>query len=396
MPKPAIVIVAYNRPKSLVRLLKSIDSARYGESKDIPLVISIDHGNNDEVISIANKFDWKCGEKKIIQHSSHLGLKNHVLQCGDLSSLYGMIILLEDDLVVAADFYCYAWNALNFFKDDSRIAGISLYSYNYCESARLPFVPLDDGFDNFFMQVPSSWGEAWTVEQWKSFREYNMEKLNILKSDPLPEAIKEWPSQSWKKLYYKYLYIESKFFVYPRRSYTTNFADIGSNATTSENLYQVPLPLKITAKNNFSTFEESASTYDCFFELILNQKNRSILPEYIDSDMIVDTYGTKTLGSDHTLCLSTKPCKNPQLQWDISMNPIINNVIYEIEGEILSIAEAKSFVEMDRKQRLILEEKLTALGFMFGKNFMRKDFRYRIGRIISSPVYLFYRLFRNF
>src|SRR5689334_4123595 len=126
--KPAIVISAFNRPASLRRLLNSIEAARY-DLNDIDLVISIDKSDSDEVEKTAEKFKWKYGEKKIILQNEPLGLKQHILRCGDLTSDYNAIILLEDDLMVSPYFYEYAIKALEYYKDDKMLAGISLYNY---------------------------------------------------------------------------------------------------------------------------------------------------------------------------------------------------------------------------------------------------------------------------
>jgi hypothetical protein len=337
----AIVVVAFNRPDSLERLLKSIGNALFDHSRDIPLIISIDRGNSEEVLDVAKEFTWPHGTKDILYQSEHLGLKDHILQCGDLTYKYGSIIVLEDDLVVSPEFYNYALSCIKFFSSDEHIAGISLYSYNYSETARLPFYPVDDDFDNFFMQVPSSWGQAWTAEQWKKFRDYDQSKLDIAENDTLPVAVKHWSHHSWKKQFYKYLSIESKFFVYPRKSFTTNFADKGSNSSSSQNLYQVPLKTKSSGHFNFVAFDQSASTYDSFFELIINKNNLHLFPEFIDLGVTIDTYGTKPLTDGNSCWVSTKPCSNPLKQWDISMLPMINNVIYNNEGTLLSYARAK-------------------------------------------------------
>ena len=51
-----------------------------------------------------------------------------MLQCGDISYEYGSVIVLEDDLFVSPFFYKYAVEAQEFYRDDNRIGGISLYN----------------------------------------------------------------------------------------------------------------------------------------------------------------------------------------------------------------------------------------------------------------------------
>ena len=144
---PTIIIATYNRPNSLSRILKSIVKARYCNVKDIRLVISIDGGgdNFEEVCEIADKFDWKVGEKLVIKHEHNLGLRNHIIYCGDLSKEYGDIILLEDDLFVSPNFYLFATSSLNYYRGSKRIAGISLYAYEFNENAGLAFKPMKSG-----------------------------------------------------------------------------------------------------------------------------------------------------------------------------------------------------------------------------------------------------------
>ena len=60
--RPVIVVVAFNRPRSLQRLLTFLSKAQYPD-KNITLIISIDRGDNQNVLNIANDFVWEFGEK---------------------------------------------------------------------------------------------------------------------------------------------------------------------------------------------------------------------------------------------------------------------------------------------------------------------------------------------
>ena len=125
MIQPAIVIVTYNRELSLKRLLESIKNAKYTE-KNITLIISIDYSNKQSVIkNIAEEFEWPYGNKIIRTYKENQGLKKHVLSCGDLTDEYEGVIILEDDLYVAEDYYSYAKAALNFYENNEKIAGIA-------------------------------------------------------------------------------------------------------------------------------------------------------------------------------------------------------------------------------------------------------------------------------
>ena len=140
----AIVVVTFNRPNSLERLLKSLYYSDYTGYSDIILYISIDFSDNSECQKIAESFDWIHGDKIIISHNSNLGLKKHILSCGDLVKKHDAIIVLEDDLLVSPQYFKFAVSAYDFYKNDSRIAGISLYNYNYNENAYCGFEPIYD------------------------------------------------------------------------------------------------------------------------------------------------------------------------------------------------------------------------------------------------------------
>ena len=82
-----IVVVAYNRLSCLDRLLNSLNRAEY-EKDDVELIISIDRGDNAQVLELAQRFHWLHGTKRVIYQSENLGLKKHILRCGDISGQY--------------------------------------------------------------------------------------------------------------------------------------------------------------------------------------------------------------------------------------------------------------------------------------------------------------------
>jgi len=289
--KPAIVVVAYNRPESLSRLLGSLSAATYPQG--VPLVISIDKGDNEEVQKLAGEFSWPHGEKQVICQEENLGLRRHILQCGDLSQQYGAIVLLEDDLYVSPLFYTYLLEALQFYGTDDRIAGISLYTNKLTVPPDYPFIPLQDGTDAFFLQIPSSWGQAWTHSQWQAFRSWYDTRPSITATDLIPAAIKAWSEKSWKKYFTKYLVETDKFFVYPRVAYSTNFGDVGTHYQWQSCEYQVELQLE-KKQFLFRSLDDSYCLYDAFHELRPEALNK-LTPLFQSYTYAVNLYGGKPL-----------------------------------------------------------------------------------------------------
>jgi len=236
-----IVIVAYNRPNSLKRVLNSINNAIFENS--VKLYISIDGGGDNQSQDIAGNFDWSNGEKEIIIHKENIGLRNHILSAGDLTEKHDGIIILEDDLYVSPVFYYYVQQSFSYYLKDQEIGGFSLYAHQYNETAQFPFYPLSDDSDIFFLQYASSWGQFWSKDQWSDFKKwYNKnECLNFDNDKQLPPNIIAWPDSSWKKYFVKFLIQEDSYFVYPRVSLTSNFGDAGKHMIFKEKFLQVPL-----------------------------------------------------------------------------------------------------------------------------------------------------------
>ncbi len=331
---PAIVISAYNRPASLKRLIHSLENAHY-DSLQVELIISIDKSFSSEVETIANSIEWKHGKKRIIVQEEHLGLKNHILNCGDLSSEYESIIVLEDDLMVSPFFYRYAIQALDFYKNEEAVAGISLYNYQVAESCFYPFTAIDDGSDVYFMQVASSWGQLWTSKHWKDFKTWFTQNPDLTNDSSIPGYIKQWGDNSWKKHFIHYLVSTNKYFVFPRLSLTTNFEEPGTNAST-KNVFHVPLQAS-EKKYQFSAFNKSKSVYDAWFEISsdsLNQFNTS-LSNY---NYEVDLYGIKEIETiNKEYILTSKQGDKPVLSFGKDLFPLETNIALNSFGNKIGL-----------------------------------------------------------
>ena len=184
-----IVIVAFNRLDGLSRLLNSLKASDFLGDR-VRLIISIDNSGLLDVFNFAESYFWPFGEKIVIHHEKNLGLRNHVLFCGNLTNKYDKIIVLEDDLFVSPGFYKFAKDSISFFEKDDRIAGISLYKHEFNFIAQRPFVAINDGYDNFFIQMAQSWGQIWTKSKWELFYSWYLLFGNSnLASDDFPKTI---------------------------------------------------------------------------------------------------------------------------------------------------------------------------------------------------------------
>jgi len=324
---PTIVVIAYNRPDSLKRLLRSLTAVHLPDNNiKVRLIISMDGGGSAKTIEVARGFLWAYGDKMVIERDQNLGLKEHVLQCGDMSQDYGSVILLEDDLVVSPAFYDFSCQALMHYTADNRIAGISLYSQRLNESAGCLFEPINNGYSVFLSRMPSSWGQAFTANQWRFFRDWFKNKKALSDSPEIPKNIRCWSESSWKKYFCDYMVCTKRWFVYPYISYTTNFGEVGRHHVRKSTITQVEIATNSTSFI-FPTVKD-AIKYDLYWELemegfISGQKSK----------ILWDLYGTKTcLDSDYIVsCRDLKGYRKIR-GFALDLRPVQLNYFMENEG----------------------------------------------------------------
>lgn len=398
----AIVIAAYNRPLSLKRLLKSVAIANYEPHTNIHLIISVDHSGSGDCAAVAAAFEWKAGKKDVLLHPVNRGLKEHILACGDLGKNHDAIILLEDDLLVSPEFYQYSQQAYRFFKEADKVAGIALYQPRFNETALCPFEPIDDGFDNYFMQVPCSWGQMWSNKQWQNFRTYLHNHPGVSEANQLPGNVQLWPdASSWKKLFYGYLLSQDLYFVYPRIALSTNFGEAGQHINEGQLAFQTPL-LTGAKDFRFSAFENSRSVYDGYFE-----PAKSMYKKWLNSEMPVtfDLNGTKSLRSISTEFMISCRYSTAAIQYfSAACYPYELNILFNIEAEsgtqpCFSLAKTSSFTEEKGFNRVGLDARRTFMNINFVKDGIFAELKrmkeFRIGKSILQPIRYVKNIFTN-
>lgn len=342
---PALVAVGYNRPDCMERLMKSLLQAEYPEG-NINLVVSIDESNkSNEIENVVNSIGWPYGDLIIRRFDKRQGLKNHVLQCGDLSEKYGAVIILEDDLIVSKSFYYYVIESLSFYKNDKNIAGISLYSHAWNGYTNTFFTPQRNEYDTFFGQFSITWGECWTKSQWTDFRIWYKENSNYVDSQQIPDSINRWGEQSWGKFFAKYIAEKNKYYVIPYTSLSTNYSEAGSHNICRSSSHQVMLFDGVCRNFKFPTYELGIK-YDMFFERVFNEK--TCIGGIPIADLCMNLNGGKSNFENKKFVATTKKYPvHETASFDLALRPIEQNLIYEVPGEGIYIYKAE---EIKNKQ----------------------------------------------
>ena len=348
---PPIVVVGYNRPKSLARLLKSLSKATY-PNKPILLIISIDYSeNNYDVLKVAEIFQWDFGEKKVIQHDTNLGLRKHIITCSSIAMEYGSVIVLEDDLYVSPCFYHYTSQALFFSSNKNYIGGVSLYNHQLNVHTGANFSPIEDGYDNWYFQFASSWGQAYTGNQFNLFLSWYTGNPQIASRNDVPNYVKSWSDKSWLKYYITYLVDTNKYFLYPKISLSTNYGEQGTHMGSTSTMFQVPLMWSHQRKYVFSTLEESLSVYDAFYENLKLHKYLNLSKD----DLCVDLYG-------YRMKYITKYILTPKIlkykiigSYGRSLRPLDANIIEHLSGDDFYLYDTNS-ISLNTNKRNRLKE----------------------------------------
>ncbi len=355
MHTPAIVAIGYDRPEALRRLLSSIEAALYPDGVRPALVISIDKSDSEAVLNAAREFEYSHGEKIVMAREKRMGLREHVLSCGDLTEQYDGIIVLEDDIFVSPLFYSYAVAALDLSDENERIGSVSLYDHRFNVHVRESFGAIDDGYDNYYLQIASSWGQAYTKKQWKQFRAWYEENKDRDLTGPLvPANISGWSDRSWLKYYIVYLIEADKYTLYPRISLTTNFGDAGTHEKKSDTDLQVPVAGGYIKEYNFSTPGQSLAVYDPFFEAVATYSDEKVRFGLSDEecvkkedDIIMDLYGIKPVSAISEVTGARYAISAQILPYAVirsfarQMRPVDANIAYGIAGSDLYLYDLK-------------------------------------------------------
>ena len=322
----AIVSVGYNRLKSQVRQLSALTRADYSGCDNVPLIISIDCSGDTELYDYVRNYEWPHGDKYVIIRETRMGLKEHILACGDLTQYFKGIILLEDDIYVSKDYYNYINQMEKAYGNDDNICSIALYSNEMNGYCWLPLVRLKNESDVFADQAVSTWGEYWNERMWKGFREW-LSKTDIPWADiDMPHQIKEW-TKAWSKFFDAYMVLEGRWSIFPYTSLTTNFSDAGEHGDANNTIVQVSLQ---QGHKTYQTLPfEKLVKYDIYSNNIGLADALNIPLE----DICLDLYGVRPNDHNRRYYLTVKKLPYKLVEsYGLYMRPHELNVIERIPG----------------------------------------------------------------
>ena len=238
-----IVVFSYNRPDRLRRTLEALakndladqsvlyiycDGAKPDASDEQKARIA----ENREVARNVKGF----GALRVVEREKNIGLKNNIVGAvTEIVNQYGRIITLEDDIVSSRGFLRYMNDALELYKDESKVMHVSAYMYPH--KGRLP--------ETFFFPVPypgggwATWKRAWDhytddtaalYDYWKD----HWDRFDVLGGDYLSKQLianYKGTMKTWFVKWHAVLTSLEALTLYPHTSLTNNigFDDLATN-----------------------------------------------------------------------------------------------------------------------------------------------------------------------
>jgi hypothetical protein len=380
---PAVVVITYDRPHTLQRLLASLDAADYPAGVEVPLVISVDQGvsvGRRGVLELAKGFAWRFGEKRMIEQPERLGLVGHFWAAGGLSRNYGATILLEDDLSVAPPFYKFASQTLARYDGEERVGGVCLYDLWFNGFTGLPFRALDDGTDVYFAQLPYTQGYAFTASQWTRFETWS--NANRVEANAaLHAAFLRFREDEWLPVLASYLAREGRYFCFPRSAVSTGWGDAGVHFDSGTDWFLAPVQVR-GGNYRLPDLDASLAVYDGFFEAS-GQRLRELAPALRDVAFDVDLNATKTRDNlSQEYVLTTRPARRALQRLGLRLQPLELNVSEAMPGDEISLARVED-VYWDRWAGLEARRRLETVAWAKRRPSRRRAVWFGAARVIS-------------
>ena len=288
-----IVIFTYRRVPN--QLINSILNNNLSEQSE--LFIYSDGAKSDtdyeDVEEVRKYLKTVVGFKsiKIIESDENKGLANSIINgVSEVIDIYGMAIVLEDDLIVSSDFLEYMNDALNFYDKDKRIWSISGYG---------PKLPCFKNYkDDVYLSVRgSSWGWATWKDRWGSV-DWEVKDFDKLEEDEsLKNKFNLGGNDMFKMLELQLLgkidswairwcftqFTLATYTVYPKKSKVINdgFRDLkGTHNSRINNKWAVELDNEKINLKNIHPNETVVKCFKRFYNISIGAKVSYFLRKY--------------------------------------------------------------------------------------------------------------------
>lgn len=175
-----ILLFTYNRLTHTKRCIEALKNNHLSIESELFIYSDgpKDSSQQKAVDEVRNYLHSLQGFKQInlIEREENWGLARNIIDGVTTQvNLYGKVIVLEDDLIVAPYFLQFMNDALEIYKDEPKVGHIQA-----CDFTQDPTLP-----DTFLIKWTGSWGWATWDRAWKHFNPNGKELLNELEKRKL-------------------------------------------------------------------------------------------------------------------------------------------------------------------------------------------------------------------
>ena len=268
-----IVILAWNRPESLRRLLNSLKLADYGAAPaSMEVRFALDGTGNttmdNEMNAVIDTLRWPHGNVFVRRRTARAGLRENVL--GSWTGAEGRPgVMLEDDIEVSALWWHWAQAGLSRYAHLPALVGVSLFTPDdmneayenggtrgaggwepSCswQSRSYRRGAAHDTASAVLFGQPCSWGAVLLPDHWRAFLERadTLRRAARLPQLPCPKdkprschvVANRWGRNSWKRLLILHMMERGLVMAYPnlpgRTSFSTNHVEPGLHLPSND------------------------------------------------------------------------------------------------------------------------------------------------------------------
>ncbi|KAL4237218.1 hypothetical protein ACF0H5_001936 [Mactra antiquata] len=222
-----VIIITFNRPQALKRLLRSLDWAVYnGENVIVEVWIDRDKesGNfSKETLDVARSFTFTNALCEIRIHPKHVGIKGQWLTTWRAYDfLREILVILEDDLTVSKYFYKWLKLVHQKYGQWSNVSGFTLQGNSVRHSDGECCLNVKSTKKVFLYSTIGTSGFSPNNKNWKMFKTWLANLKKRQEGVPLvPNHVSSWWYQTgrndsmWEMEYLYYTWKHKEFTIYP-------------------------------------------------------------------------------------------------------------------------------------------------------------------------------------
>jgi hypothetical protein len=240
MPLAPVALFVFRRPAHTRRTIERLLANPEAAASEIVVFADGPRGDADvEAVEQTRAVVGSAGlpNLRLVARERNLGLARSVVAgVTELCEARGAAVVLEDDLLVAPTFLRFMNEALERYRDDARVLGVSGYTF--------PIEP-PPGREAFFLPFPTSWGWATWARAWRKLRSAEDLHATLARDRaarrrfnvdgtypywPMLEALLAGRVDSWAIRWNATVSLERGLVLYPARSLVTNAGFDGTGA----------------------------------------------------------------------------------------------------------------------------------------------------------------------